>query len=176
MKRNRKILGVALVLFLVALLLPATIFADDEGTVTCTVSGKLISVTVTDGDVDYGVLELEASQNTTAAGLNDTQTANNNGTVAEDFNIKSSDAVGGTQWTLGAAQGDNTFTHTASIDAGSTWDKAMTTADVYVSLATNIAKDADRTFDLRIEMPTTITDYTAKTITVTVQATEYTAA
>ena len=176
MKKSRKILGVVLVLALaLGALIPAAAFAADEGIVECTVSGKLISVSVTDGDVTYGVLELGASQNTTASGVNETQTANNNGTVAEDFNIKSSDAIGGTQWTLGAAQGNNIFTHTASIDAGSTWDIAMTVAGSYTTLATNIVKDADRTFDLRIEMPTIITDYTAKTITVTVQAVEYTA-
>ena len=175
MKMSRKIVAMVLVLSLVAVLVPVAAFAAETGDVTCSVSGKLISVTVMDGSVAYGTLAPSATQDTTASGVNNTQTATNNGTVAEDFNIKSSDAIGGTQWTLGAAQGNNIFTHTASIDAGSTWDIAMTVAGSYTTLATNIVKDADRTFDLRIEMPTIITDYTAKTITVTVQAVEYTA-
>lgn len=132
----------------------------------------IISITVADGTVAYGRVAVGATEDTTASGVNDTQTATNNGNVAEEFQIKSSNAIGGTDWTLGAAQDDNTFTHKASIDDGSTWDIAMTAADVYVVLKGNVAVDGTQTFDLQIGMPTTITDYGEHTITVTVLAME----
>ena len=49
----------------------------------------VISVTVTDGAVNYGTLSLGISQDTLVGHLADTQTATNNGNVAEDFNILS---------------------------------------------------------------------------------------
>ena len=173
MKKSRKIVGVALVLALaLGALIPAAVFAVETGEVSCTVSGKLISATITsDGTVAYGILGVSATQDTVT--LTDTQTAKNNGTVAEDLKIKSSSAIGGTQWTLGSSQGANIFTHKASID-GSTWNIPMTEADVYVALKGNVLVDGTQTFDLQIGMPSTITDYSAKTITVTVGASEYT--
>jgi len=171
---KKRFVTLALVLALVvALVIPASVaLAATEGTVDCTVSGKLISVSVTDGDVSYGVLAVGATEDTTASGVNETQTALNDGTVAEDFDIKSSHAVGGTQWSLAATAGSDAFTHTASIDGGTTWPVAMTVADTYVALDTNVAAAGSQTFDLQIEMPTSITDYSAKAITVTVLATE----
>ena len=174
MKRRILILGLALVL-LVILVIPVTVFAAETGEVTATVTGSLVSVTVTDGTVEYGVLALNATENTTASGVNDTQTATNDGTVTATFNIKSSnaeDVVASDNWTLAAAAGADAFTHTASIDSGVNWDKAMTTYDSYVELATGIAAEGTQDFDLRIEMPITVTDYTEHTITVTIQAVE----
>lgn len=132
-----------------------------------------ISITVTDGNVAYGTVAVGATEDTTASGVNDTQTATNMGNVAEKFQIKSSNATGGTtNWTLESSQGDNTFTHKASTDGGSTWNIAMNTPDVYVVLKDNVAVNETQTFDLQIGMPTSITDYgEPHTITVTVLAT-----
>jgi len=132
----------------------------------------IISITLTDGAVDYGTVAVGATEDTTASGVNDTQTATNNGNVAERFQIKSSDASGGAPWTLGAEQGSNTFTHTASIDGGSNWDIAMTAADTYYDLATSVPADGTQDFDLQIGMPTSVTDYGEHTITVIVLATQ----
>jgi hypothetical protein len=112
---------------------------------------------------------LSGTKDTTASGLNNTQTATNNGNVAEDFSISSSNATGGTQWTIsGTAIGSDQYMHKFSINAGSTWT-AMTTSNT--SLASNIAATSGtRTFDLQILTPSSSTDYTQKTITVTVLA------
>ena len=81
---KRKILSSVIALFLLGTLaIPITASAADEGTVTATVTGSLVSVTVADGNVAYGILALSATENTTASGLNDTQTATNDGTVTE---------------------------------------------------------------------------------------------
>jgi hypothetical protein len=100
--------------------------------------------------------------------VNQTQTATNNGNVAEDFNISSSNATGGTAWTISAvAIGSDQYKHSFSTDGGSNYT-AMTTG--YTALATNKAASGTQNFDLKIETPSSSTDYVQKTITVTVQA------
>ena len=194
MKKRRKILGVALVLSLVALLLPATIFADDEGTVSCTVSGKLISLTVTEGSIVFGILDLSTTKNSALYDLTNnangmtpaqTQTITNTGSAAQDFNMKTSNAIGTADWTLHATTpGSELFTYgylvsdteydgTAGIGAFTKW----ATADSYVADAggDDVAADGVKYLELEIGMPTLSVDYGEHTITVTVQATEHTA-
>ena len=172
---KKRILALVAVLAVVGLVVPAAVFGADEDTVSCTVSAVLVSVTVTDGNVAYGTLELGATKSTLVGELNDIQTATNDGTVAEDFNIRSSDAIkswgGGTDWTLvtGAPTG-NEFKHEFSMTT-SFPGTAMTTS--YVPLKTNVATSGSQTFDLRITMPGSTDDYLEHTITVTVQAVEH---
>jgi hypothetical protein len=143
-------------------------FAATTGTIAATVTAQNISLTVADGSVAYGTIALSSSANTTASGLNDLQTATNNGNVAEDFNIKSTDGTGGTTWTLsGTAIGSNQYMHNFSVNSGSNWT-AMTTA--YAALGSNISASGTKTFDLQILTPSSSTDYVQKSITVTVQA------
>lgn len=174
MKKIRKIISLTLMLSLISLV-SGIVLAADIGEVSCTVTGKLISLTVSDGAIAYGVVAISTTQDTTASGVVDTQTANNNGTISENFKIKSTDATrdGGIDWTLDDTASPDKYTHKASLDAGSTWDIAMTEAGIYVTLSTDIAVDADETFDLEIGMPTSITDYLEHSITITVMAEEH---
>jgi hypothetical protein len=166
---KKRILAIVAIVALIGLLLPAAVFAAETGPVTCTVSAVLVSVTVTPGTVAYGTVNIGATADTHT--LSQTQTATNDGSATENFNIKSSDATGSTQtWTLAGTQGDHQFTHEVSTDAGSTWPIVMQPAGTYFTLATGIAHSGTKTFDLRIGMPTSTTDYGAHTITVTVQA------
>jgi len=145
-----------------------SLLASGTATVSATVTAQNISVSVTDGTVAYGTLNLSSSQDTLGAHLNDLQTATNDGNVAEDFNIESSNATGGTAWTIsGAAIGADTYMHKFSTNSGSVWT-AMTTG--YTALASNIAAAGTQTFDLQLLTPSSSTDYVQKTITVTVQA------
>lgn len=128
----------------------------------------IVSITITsDGTVSYGYLAASASKSTVQ--LSDTQTAQNNGNLAENFNIKTSNATGGTQWTLGATPGTDVFVHEFSTNGGAGWT-AFTTADSYQTLATGIAASGTQNFDLRVTVPSTSSDYQQKTITITVQA------
>jgi len=193
MKKSRKIVGVALVLALaLAALIPAAAFADTEGTVSCSVSGKLIALTVTDGSTAFGTLDLSTTKNSAlyddpnnTDGLTpaQTQTITNTGTVAEDFNMKTSNAIGSTNWTIAAAAGSEEFTYAylvsdtaydggAAIGSFTKW----AAADSYVADAggANVAASGVKYLELEIGMPTSTTDGVEKTITVTVQATEYT--
>lgn len=131
---------------------------------------SLVSITITsDGTIAYGTLATAASQNTTVSGLNDTQTAQNDGNVTENFNIKTSNATGGTGWTLGGTIGADIFVHEFSTNGGGNWT-AFTTADTYQTLATGISSSGSQNFDLRITTPDPSTDATTKTITITIQA------
>ena len=163
----RLALTVILAMLLNAVIAQAVIGAT-TATVAATVTAQNVSVTVSSGTVTYGTLSLSASQDTTASGVNQTQTATNNGNVAEDLNILSSNATGGTGWTIsGAAIGSDQYKHSFSINSGSNYT-AMTTS--YGTLATNIAASGTQNFDLKIDTPSSSTDYVQKSITVTVQA------
>ncbi len=137
-----------------------------------TPTSLVISVTVTDGTVAYGILSPSGSSNTTSGGLNDTQVALNNGTVAEDFSIKTSTATGGTGWTLSSAIGSNIFVHEFSTNSGGNWTKFIT-ADSYQTLINNVGVNSSQNFDLRLTAPSSSTDAVQKTITITVQAVQH---
>jgi len=173
---KRRILALVVVVGLLALLLPAIVFADDTQLVICTVSAYLVSLTVTDGDVAYGALALGATANTTTAGLNQTQTVYNSGTVTEDFTIKSGDAYGslGKTWDLVTAGPNyNEFTHEFSTTGGSSWT-AMPGDNTYTTLAGPVAPAVTIILDLQITMPSSTDDYPEHGIAVTVMATEHT--
>jgi C1A family cysteine protease len=131
------------------------------------VSQGLVSVAVTPSSIAYGTVALGTSQNTT---LGQQLTVTNNGTVTEDFSIKSSNAtrIGGTNWTLvTTTPGNNEFKHEFSTNSGSNWTALMTG---YQSLASGIAPNATQAFDLQITMPDSTTDYLEHTIIITILA------
>jgi hypothetical protein len=146
-------------------------FAASTGVVTSTVTPLNISVAVADGTVSYGALDLSSNEDTTNSGVNDSQTATNDGNVAEDFNIRSTNATGGTAWTISdTAIGPDQYMHqfcTTTCDSSPTWTPMTTN---YAALASNIATSGNQVFDLRIDTPSSSSDYLLKTITVTVQA------
>jgi hypothetical protein len=142
-----------------------SIDAADTDSVDITVTARNISVAVTDGDVSYGTLDLDSTRDTTASQENETQTATNDGNVAEDFNIIGQDSVA---WTLESAAGANQYTHRFSINAGSSW--ASIAESGYTTLTTNIASTGNDTFDLEVHTPTTSSTNDAQDIDVTVQA------
>ncbi len=167
---------VFLILLLVPFLHITKALAATTGTVAATVTPQLISVAVTDGAVAYGILDLSASQDTTSGGLDDTQTATNDGNISQDFNIKSTDAVGGTNWTLAGTIGADQYKHSFCTTGGGAPDPcdttpsytAMTTS--YASLGTSISAAGTKKFDLKLDTPSSTTDFVEKSITVTVQA------
>lgn len=145
------------------------VFAATTGTVTATVTAQNISVTVSDGTVSYGTISLNASAGTNAA---DTQTATNNGNVAEDLTIKGSNSA---NWTLSATNSStDTYIHkfcVATCDSAPTNYTALTTN--YQSLASNIAASGTQTFDLYLTTPQTSSVYTAQNVDVTILATAH---
>jgi hypothetical protein len=150
-------------------LIPAVrAFAASTASVAATVTTENISVTVTDGSVSYGTLSAGASASTIASDKNDTQTATNNGNVAEDFNIKGQNSA---NWTLASSAGTDQYVHkfcTGTCGTPPTNYTALTTS--YQSLATNKAAAGTQTFDLQITVPNPSTVFTQQSVDVTVQA------
>ncbi len=150
--------------------LAAPVWAAEEG-VSCTVTPKLISLTVSDGSVAYGTLDLNSEENTKDFG--DNQTVTNNGNVAEKIEVKTSNAIGDTQWTIGTVGTLDVFAHYWSADPGAetpVW--TAWAADTYAELVASLAKDGTQLLGLKIHTPTSTTDYVEKSIIVTVLATE----
>jgi hypothetical protein len=176
---KRNFIGFIIAVLGAPIMVSVPALAGTTGSVAATVSPQNISVSVTDGVVAYGTMNLSSSKDTTSGGVDDTQTATNDGNIAEDFNISSSDATGGSGWTLAGTVGADQFKHSFCTsgsgspdpcDTGATWN-AMSTS--YSSLGSNIAASGTSKFDLKIDTPSSTTDYLQKSITVTVQAVQH---
>lgn len=160
------------ILGLLGLVVGVTVQGATEGSVSATVTAQLISVSVADGSVAYGTLSLDTTEDTATGGAAlETQTATNNGNITENLGIRSSDAVGDTDWNLAAARGSDAFTHEFSIDDGSSWTAFNVDNTTNSVLANSVAANGNQTFDLRIGTPTVSTDSVEHTVTVTVLAT-----
>ena len=140
-----------------------------SSTLSNTIVVAAVSITITStGTVSYGTVALNVSQDTTAGGLNDTQTVQNNSTIAEDFSITGQNTT--CPWTLAGTNGANQYVHSFSINSGSSWTALATSNQ---SLATNIAANGTQSFDLKITMPTSTSCYTQQSVDVTVTATAH---
>jgi len=154
---------------LIALTIGAGTEAATEGTVTATVTAQNVAVTVSDGTVTYGTIAVSTTEDTTSSGLNDSQTATNDGNVSSDLDIKGQNATGGTGWTLAATIGSDQYVHefcTTDCDSSPSWT-ALTTS--YQTLASGVAGSGSQVFDLKISLPSSVSDYTQKAVDVMVQ-------
>lgn len=175
----KSLIASILILGLIGLVVGVVAQGADTADVSATVTPKLLTVSVSDGSVAYGILGLNTTKNTALYDENtnqngmspaDTQTVTNGSNVDVALNIMSSDAVGGIAWQLATAPGSDAFVHQFKGGDAGVW----TQLPVDHSYATLDAKPAAAsvTFDLQITTPTATTDYVQKTITVTVQVTE----
>ncbi|UZE92894.1 MAG: hypothetical protein IB617_01905 [Candidatus Nealsonbacteria bacterium] len=132
-----------------------------------TIQAVSISITITtDGDVAYGIVGEGNSQDTTASGVDDTQTVKNNGNVAEKISIKTSNAIGGTDWTVGSTAGTDIFVHSFATTTAETW-QILDVVGTYEIASSSVAVNGTLDFDLKITVPTASTDDVEKTVTVT---------
>lgn len=140
--------------------------AADTGTVTATVTAQNVAVSVADGTVTYGTISVGGTASTSSDGLNDSQTATNDGNVTSDLNILGQNSV---NWTLAAASAADTYVHefcTSNCDTTPTWT-ALTTN--YQTLSSGLAAAGDQVFDLKIILPSSSSNYTQQSVDVTVQ-------
>ena len=156
--------------------------AATEGTVSATVTPQIISVTVTDGDVDYGTLDISESNNTFNGTAAETQTITNDSNVSADISLRSSDAyvvADTTDWALAGTAGSDIFVHSYDVDASgsASWtafpfDGAFdnTYTSSVVTLTESGGANDNATLDLKIDMPSSISNTAAHSIDVTVQA------
>ncbi len=149
--------------------------------VDCTVTPKLIAVSVGDGSVDYGVLSFGNDTNDTLDGTAvETQTITNDSNVSADIDLKSTDATGTTPWELVSAMpGSEEFRHQYDIDgtAGfAVWEDFPTDNNYTITPVATLTKfggaDDSATLDLNIVMPSSSSDMSDHSITITARATE----
>jgi len=168
----KSLIATICILGLVGMVAGVAVKADE--TVTATVTPQVISVSVSDGSVSYGILSADTNEDTTSSGVDNTQIATNDGNVPEKFSVKSSDATStGTNWELAASTGTDDFMHefcTLNCDGSPTWVDFNVDNTTYVTLVDSIAVSANQDFDLRIKTPTASTDSLEHSITVTVLA------
>jgi hypothetical protein len=129
----------------------------------------IVSVSVSDGNVNYGILTTDTNQDTTASGLNNSQTATNNGNVNENFLIRGQDSA---NWILSGSVGSEQYTHkfcTSNCDSSPVW-VALTTTDQ--TLATGISPSSNQIFDLQITTPNETSNYTQQSVDVIITAIE----
>lgn len=167
----KSFIAIICALGMICMITGLTVRAADTGTVSCTVTAKSIALTVADGGVAYGTVAESGNQDTTSSGVDDTQVATNTGNIAEQINIKTSAASGGTAWTVGSSAGSDVFVHSFATTTAETW-QVLGTVDSYETASSSVAVSGTLDIDLKIEVPTASTDNEEKTITVTVQAVE----
>jgi hypothetical protein len=144
-----------------------------SGTVTCTVMPRLLSITVADGSVVYGDVDLGATKSTLGLQPVDTQTITNTGNMDEKIEVKCSDAINGIIWQLVASsdtERPDEFAHQWSGNGGGIWSD-FDPGHGYGTLNPSLAPAGTQPLDLKIYMPTSTSDTLQKSITVTVLAT-----
>jgi hypothetical protein len=161
MKRN--LINIAIIT-LAGILVGAMVFSDTEAGVTATVTARKIALTVSDGSIAYGSLDLGTSTSTLAAGLDDMQTVTNIGSVAEDFNVKGTSTA---DWTLAGSIDTDQYKHEFSTSTGSDWT-ALTTN--YQPSNSDVASNATTSLDLQITVPSDTTHFGVQNPNVTVQS------
>ncbi|KKT34691.1 MAG: hypothetical protein UW23_C0031G0015 [Candidatus Collierbacteria bacterium GW2011_GWA1_44_12] len=166
MKANDLVFRLVCFLFVSVLVFVPIVLATDTATVTATVTVQNISVSVSPGTVTYGTLANNASADTNPAA---TQTATNNGNVAEDFFIK---GVNTADWTLAGTAGSDQYVHKFCVATCGTPPTNYTALTINDSaLATAVATSGTQTFDLEITTPNPSTVYTEQSPNITVTAT-----
>jgi len=127
----------------------------------------VISVSVSDGVISYGIIPTNSSKST--CDLNDTQIVTNNGNVAETFNIMGSNSA---NWTLGTTPGSEVYVHKFSTSS-CPWTTGTALTTSYQPMATNIAPNATTTLNLQITTPTATNYFNQQSVNVTIQAVQY---
>jgi hypothetical protein len=133
----------------------------------------IVSVSVSDGAIDYGIMTINASKSTIE--LNDMQTATNDGNVTENFNIKGQDATGaGCTWTLASTNGVDQYVHqfcnATDYDCSNPPTNYVALTTTYQTLKTGIPPNGTVQIHLRLITPTQTSCYGQQSVNVTIQA------
>jgi|GEM_PF-817452 len=160
----------ATILSLVGLIVVASLSLAAESSITATVKVQQIALSISDGSIDYGTLDLSGTADTTSGGVNDTQTVTNSGNVNEDFDVKGTNVSGSCSWTLASSQGSDQYYHkicTSNCDSSPTWTALTTT---YTEYATNVAPSGTADFDFKVGVPSSTSCSSQVNVNIWVQA------
>lgn len=154
------------------------VWAGESEEIEATVTPYLVSLTLSESSLAYGVVPLN-TQNRPP--VNDPAiTATNNGTVTERFYIKGANATnaGGDTWTLGTEADLETidyYVHEFGMGSSPSDSDliALTTGNSYMPDTADTAIGGEHQFKIRISTPKTISGaYTEYSTAVTVTATQ----
>lgn len=140
--------------------------AATTANVNATVTAVNLAISVADGSIAYGSVNLSTA--TSTANNGETQVVTNDGSTMK-LNVKSSDATTGTAWTLGTSIGSNIFKHEVSTTTGSSYMTFQAT-DTYLTASSTVTAGVSGNLDFRLTTPSGSTDFVQKAITITVQA------
>ena len=167
MKQNIRICVIALALVAGGgLLLGHITRAATTANVNATVTAVNLAVSVADGSIAYGSVNLNTA--TTTVNNGETQVVTNDGSDAK-LNVKSTHATGGVQWTLNPTTGSNLFVHEVSTTTGSTYMKFADDVTYITASSTFPTGAVTQNLDFQLTTPTASTDFNQKSITITVQ-------
>ena len=147
---------------------PATNVAISGSTTVSTVATISISLN-TDGSVTWGVMEANTTKST--LDISDTEVVQSDSNVNIDLDIKSTNAIGTTDWTLSSVAGNNLFVYENSSNGGTDWNMFVL-PNSYYSFVSAMTPSSTQNIDLRITTPTVSTDFDQKTITITILASQ----
>jgi len=147
---------------------PATTVAISGSTTVNTVATISISLN-TDGSVTWGVMEANTTKST--LDISDTEVVQSDSNVNIDLDIKSTNAIGTTDWTLSSVAGNNLFVYENSSNGGTDWNMFVL-PNSYYSFVSAMTPSSTQNVDLRITTPTVSTDFDQKTITITILASQ----
>lgn len=125
----------------------------------------VVSLSITDGTVNFGTLGVGGSRWTLISGTNDTQYVKNEGTSTQGFNIKGQNTA--CPWTLASSPGTDIYSQFFSTNSGVGWT-ALTTS--YSSLISNISTGNTFPLDLFFKSPTSTNCTSIQSVDVTIQA------
>ncbi len=159
--KRRKLLIYSVVAALLLTLIPMSVYAQAEATVSATVTPGFAAVSSDTSTVAYGVLLVGA---TAAVPTPTFITATNDGSVTADFLIRGADT---TDWTLAGTAGSEAYVHRASPD---TFTTTIVLTDTNQSFETGIGASGTSTVSLNMDMPTSTASTAEQTAAVIIVA------
>ncbi|HDQ16667.1 MAG TPA: hypothetical protein ENN31_00925 [Candidatus Vogelbacteria bacterium] len=146
-----------------------------DGRVKLTYTECLTSISISDGQINYGIMPVNTSRTTLPGDLDNLQTITNNGNTQISLNIKGQDASGGgCTWDLASTNGVDQYVHqfcnNTEDDCSNppTNYNALTTD--YQILDTGVAIDGEVDVHFRLTTPTESTCSGEQSVDVTIQA------
>ena len=151
---------------------------EDSSKITISASTPSISITISDGTVEYGIVPKNTAKTTLSSDMppsGDMQTVNYDTNVTVNINIKGNNASGGgCTWTLASSNGSDQYVHQFCNATDSSCSSPPTN---YTSLTTNyqtlksgVSGQGSVNFHLRLITPTESSCYGQQSVNVDVQA------
>lgn len=157
-------------IFVALFSLPVFALDQDQEPITVTVTPKLVSLTLSDTSIDYGIVSVGVGKTATSG----TVTVTNSGNVSEDFDIEGDSATtAGGSWSLVSGSGSpgvNQFKHSFAL--GPSFDPFTVMTTGYGDFANSVAASTGKDFKLKIDMPSSTSVYGQYTTSVEFLATE----